>query len=400
MSITYSGTRYLIARKKLSDLRNSTLKTMWDCAKEMGIYDSLKYNQQTNTITINGSEIILRQVELKPSDPEVVELGSIELTAACIDEAGEVEEQIYITLLQRLRYKLSENGLTGKILIVSNPTKNWLYRKFFIPYEQGTLPEGKKYIHCVPSDNPFNDPSYVATLTRENLGDWAYETRVLGNWHYETGDDALFDEHRLMDCFNWNVNGIESKEKFLSVDVATSGEDDCILIYWEGMVAKKLIRLKGKNTIEIADRIKEIIKAHLIPIKNVVIDSVGNGEGVADQLKGCFRFKANNKAFNEESFMMLKDQCYYKLADLVSKGLVRFQFLEERDRTIEELTAHRRHNLDRDQKQKVTPKEQVKLKINRSPDISDALVMRMVYEYQKRELIARSFDFDWKSRRI
>lgn len=389
-AITFEGTRYLIGRKRLTDLRSSTLVTLMDVAKEMGIHSTLDFNQTLNTITLhNGSVILLRQLDVKPSDPEMVELGSIELTAAAVDEIGEIDEVVYTTLLQRIRYKLPAHG--GKILLVSNPTKNWAYRRIYIPWEQKTLPSHTKYVGGVPSDNPFNSPSYIATLTLENLGPEMYFSRVIGDWHYATGDSDLFIESDLINACNWDTQGINTRGKILSIDVASkTGADSTVAMLFDGNVLSRVWSWKGKDTVELEKLIRQIIADYSVPIRSVVVDAIGVGVGLSDMLRGCYHFKANHRALNDEAFGSLRDQTYYKAAELVSRGFIRIKTDGDvAQQLISELCAHKRHSSGQGSgPARVTPKDQVSRSLGgASPDFSDAFTMAMVpLALQRREL--------------
>lgn len=379
-ALTYVNTRYLIGRKRLTDLRASTLVTLMDTAKEMGIRDKLDYNQQLGTITLpNGSVILLRQLDAKPSDPEMVELGSIELTAAAVDEIGEIDEVVYRTLLQRLRYNLPQHG--GKILLVSNPTKNWAYQHIYIPYEQGTLPAHTRYVGGVPQDNPFNSKKYLDTLTEESLGTELYQSRVLGNWHYESGESDLFIGSDIINCCNWDTQGVSTKGKVLSIDVASKqGNDSTVVVLWDGMVVSRLWEWKGKDTLEIHREVRGIIADHQVPISRVVVDSIGVGQGLVDLLNGCIPFKSNNRPLRDEGYGSLRDQCYYKLAELIQRGQIRIKLpADQQQQMIKELSAHKRVSTQGGSgPARVSPKDEVSRAIRKSPDYADAMSMAML----------------------
>jgi phage terminase large subunit len=71
-----------------------------------------RYNQQSNTISFpNGSQILLKDLFLYPSDPNFDELGSLEITDAFIDECNQTVEKAFNVVKSRIRYKLDENNL-------------------------------------------------------------------------------------------------------------------------------------------------------------------------------------------------------------------------------------------------------------------------------------------------
>lgn len=247
-------------------------------------------------------------------------------------------------------------------------------------------------MNCLPHDNPFNSPSYLASLTQENLGDWAYHSRVLGDWHYESGQDDLFIESDLIDCKSWPLRGIG--EKFLTIDVGGSGSDAdrSVAMLWQGFDLIRSFVYRGLDTVTLAAHIRGIIADNNIKIKNVAIDSIGIGQGVADQLSGCIQFKGSNSRMNNEGYSNQRDQTYYKAAELVRSGEVRIGSVEGSQELITELCAHKQYRTDNGGLARVTPKIQVKASLGgKSPDYADAFTMRFWFCYRT----AQGFAFDF-----
>ena len=90
----------------------------------------------------------------------------------------------------------------------------------------------------------------------------------------------------------------------------------------------------------------------------------------------------NSKALRNENYANLKTQCYYLLADKINKLelYINTQDINTRNFIVQELEQVRRKNFDKDNKLQMLGKDEVKLAIGRSPDFSDALMMRMLYE--------------------
>jgi len=75
----YPGSRWLLGRSKLKTLKETTLNTFFQLAKDLKLLNQFNYNSQSNIITWNnGSEIFLKDLFLYPSDPEFDSLGSLE----------------------------------------------------------------------------------------------------------------------------------------------------------------------------------------------------------------------------------------------------------------------------------------------------------------------------------
>jgi phage terminase large subunit len=379
--LKYPGTKYLLGRSRLQNLKRTTLATFMDISREWNIQDKFNYNRQENVITFkNGSQIILMDLFQYPSDPDFVKLGSLELTGAVIDEAAEVAEKAYSTIKTRLRYKLNEYGLIPKVLICSNPSKNWLYSTFYKPFVDGTLPPNKQFIQALPGDNHYNPKSYLETLTPQTLGIGVYNVLVLGRWDFASTDYDLFDHDALMNCFYSDANKM-SNTRYITIDPASSGKDSTCITVWMGYNCIKILKLDKNDTSQINTKVRELMMGYNVSINNVIIDKVGVGTGVYDLLKGCVGFVANAKVFNNEPFQHLKAQLFFKFSQMVNTGMIGIKDQTYLDDVVQQLEAHKRFNIDKDGKAEVTPKTIVKQQLGCSPDIADALMMRAYFEY-------------------
>src|SRR5438128_10211672 len=92
----YKGSRWLMGRSELKNLKKTTLNSFFEVAKAQGLKADVHYklNQQESTINFpNGSQILMADLYAYPSDPEFDSLGSLEITGAFIDEAPQVSEK-------------------------------------------------------------------------------------------------------------------------------------------------------------------------------------------------------------------------------------------------------------------------------------------------------------------
>jgi phage terminase large subunit len=105
----YPNTRLLMGRSKLKSLKETTLNTFFELSSRLYIGNQYNYNAQSNIITFdNGSEIVLKDLFLYPSDPNYDSLGSLEITGAFIDECNQVVYKAWQIVKSRIRYKLNE----------------------------------------------------------------------------------------------------------------------------------------------------------------------------------------------------------------------------------------------------------------------------------------------------
>lgn len=379
----YPGTRWLIGRSKLDALKKTTLNTFFDLASTLKITDKYNYNANEKTIKFsNGSEIILKDLFLYPSDPNFDSLGSLEITGAFIDECNQVVEKAKNVVMSRMRYKLTEYNLTPKMLMTCNPAKNWVYHTFYKPYKDNSLPKHRKFIQALLSDNKHVHSSYADALGK--LDEASRQRLLLGNWEYDSDLSKLFNYESLTNLFTNEF--VEYGANFITADIARFGSDKTIIGVWQGWRLEEVITLSGANVVEVADKIRQKANMLSIPMSSVVVDEDGVGGGVKDILR-CQGFVNNSTPMKvegeKENFSNLKSQCYFKLADKVNDNEVYIKDQSIRDVMIQELEQIKQKDMDKDGKKAVIPKDQIKDLIGRSPDYADMLMMRVYFDMYK-----------------
>jgi phage terminase large subunit len=394
----FPDTRWFIGREELKRLRESTLITFYKVCKKYGI-EGWKYNGQDHFILFaNGSRIDLLDLKYLPSDPLYERYGSTEYTGGWIEEGGEVNFGAYDTLRSRIGRHLNDfYGILGKLLVTLNPKKNWCHQVFWKPFKAGLLGGVVKFLQALVTDNPFIDSGYIDKLRA--IKDKVRKQRLLyGNFDYDDDDNALMDYDSITDIFSSDF--VPRGEKYITGDVARFGKDKSVIILWDGWRAEQIHVLEKRKTTEVSAFIKDLAGKNSVPMSRVIVDEDGVGGGVVDTL-GCKGFVNNSSPFPSpdaphdykdkgkpirENYVNLKSQCYYHLADRANKrGLYVSNPTEEiKEFIIEELEQVKRKDPDGDGKLAVVPKDEVKELLGRSPDFSDALMMREWFELSPR----------------
>lgn len=377
--LKYKGIRCLIGRSKLDNLKKTTLNTFFEVCADWGMKAGKHYefNGGSNIITFfNGSQVMLKDLFHYPSDPNYDSLGSLELTMAFVDECNQITNKAKAILSSRIRYKLDEYGLIPKMLMTCNPAKNWVYDEFYLPNKQGVLPKHKKFVQALASDNVHISKHYEEQLLK--LDEISKQRLLYGNWEYDDSEDKLIEYNAILNMFENTT--LDGGDKYISADIARFGKDKTVIIYWNGFRAEKVKVLDTNTITEAANEIRNIQRTEGVPLGNIIVDDDGIGGGVRDILR-CKGFVNNGKVINGENYQNLKTQCYYKLAEHINAGKIYFQTnnTQIKDYLIKELEQVRRDKIDKDTKLAILPKEKVRQIIGRSPDYSDALMMRMYY---------------------
>lgn len=386
--IRYPGSRWLMGRAILKTLKESTLLTFFRiCAdNDLHPHEDYTYNSIEGTIKFkNGSAIYLKDLFNYPSDPEFDELGSTEFTGAFIDEASQITHKAYNIVMSRIRYRLDEFKIIPKMLICTNPTKNFIYAEFYNPHLEGKLVKYRKFVPALVQDNPHISQHYVENLKK--LDKNSKERLLFGNWEYDDDPARLFEYDKLVNMFNILVH---HKGHYLTVDVARYGQDRTVIMLWKGFQLIKIYSFKQQNLRETRQFIEKLMsQTDGLTRDRIVIDEDGIGGGLVDEMPGVKGFVNNSKAIQhtkidsrKTNFANLKAQCYFYLADAINTGEIGVSEtdLETKKLIIEDLEQIKKKDPDKDGRLAVTPKEEIKENIGRSPDFGDAMMMRMYFE--------------------
>lgn len=376
----YEGIKIGLARNTLADIKRNTIATFWEVVNDWGVdKKTFKYNPIDGKIKFNnGSEIIFYELRYLPSDPNYDRFGGALLTFGCIEEAAGVELKGKNVFKSRLgRWKNEEFGINGKLLMTCNPGINFLYNDFYQPWKRGELEPFRKYIPAKLSDNPFLGEDYRKNL--ESL-DLASRARLLeGEWDFDGDKSRLLNYEEVLRLYD--TRNQPEGDYYISADIAFSS-DRCILILWKGLEVVKIINYQGDEPD------KEIIRLsndHNVAPRNIVFDADGVGGYLKGKLRQAYDFKNNGKPLNDENYDHIKSQVYFKLAEKIKNEEVKIWDNTLREELIQEVYEIKSQPLETiDGKMKLIRKKDVVSAIGRSPDISDALAYRMVFEIKKR----------------
>ena len=413
MCVQHPGTKWFVGRNELKRIMISTYVTFQKVFKKHKIpRQAWKLNSTYNYIEFyNGSRIDLIDVAYKPADPLYERFGSTEYTGGWLEEVGEIKGKAFDVLKSRIgRHLNNELNLMPKILLTCNPKKNWVYTEFYRPWKKGELPDNCCFIQSLYKDNPYTAEEYGRQLAlikdpimRQRLKD--------GLWEYDEDASALMDYEKILDIFRTKEVG--QGEFFLSVDVARFGRDKAVIILWQGYFIRKVWYYDKSSATFLQEMIESKCKQWHITMNRVVIDQDGVGGGLVDNLPGVWAFVNGGRPIEEfdddpkyreqdpsrYNYKNLRSQCYDKLADAVNEGKVGCYDQVEpdvRNWIVEELECIRNKDIaDNEKKFQIISKDDIKDIIGRSPDFSDSLMMRFVFDLGMPKAVAgEEFEVD------
>jgi len=379
MCQTYPGSRWLMGRAKLKTLKETTLNTFFELATDLKISNHFKYNAQSNIIVFNnGSEILLKDLFLYPSDPNFDALGSLEICGGFIDECNQIVHKAWQIVLSRCRYKLNEFGIIPKLLGTCNPSKNWTYKEFYKKSRDKIIGLTKKFIQALPTDNPHLPESYLKSLL--SLDKVSKERLYFGNWEYDDDPATLIDLDSISDY--WGADHIKSEgAKYMTIDVARKGKDTTVFRIWHGWKCIYRYSIAKSSLTVVVDKARELQRTYGVSLQRIIADEDGVGGGVVDFLR-CKGFVNGSKALRGENFSNLKSQCGYHIANKIVKREMGEVVTNSQvvTTTSEEMEQVKQKDIDKDGKIALVSKDVVKKMIGRSPDEWDSIMMRYYFE--------------------
>lgn len=330
---------------------------------------NIKYRCSDKKFTLeNGSEIFGATDE----NPEGI-LGFTDISSAIIDEAAYCHEELYHYIGDRMRGQ----GIKPKYRLISSPS-NQQKSKWFTDL---CMQNPSAVIHATALDNPFTSDEFKESLKRRyGEGSALYRQQVLGEFIETDSSDALitidkFASSATLDAGNYYTIGC---------DAARFGVDRTVVILRNNARIVDMIIMHKSDTFEICSAINKLAVGK--NIKGIFIDGTGGyGAGIVDQLKLTYGFKVHEVNFgakpkdgicsNNRAFM------YRNLRDAILNG-----FYVENPELREEICAQRQ-KLNGTGLFQLVPKEEIKEYLGRSPDLSDALALSFMEDYDDGSIV-------------
>lgn len=168
----------------------------------------------------------------------------------------------------------------------------------------------------------------------------------------------------------------------LGVDVAGMGVDNTVYVHRYGNVVSEMAGFGKTDHMATAGRVKAILDAK--PGSRAYIDTIGEGAGVysrlseqrcaAESVKFSASAKYKKDLTGEREFLNLRAYCYWAIRDALDPKLDARLALPPVDELTQDLTAPQ-WSQNSQGKIVIEPKDDIKLRLGRSPDYGDGLAL-------------------------
>jgi hypothetical protein len=300
---------------------------------------------------------------------------------AILDESGGIPPAV----LRAAEQALATRPRVGKILQAGNPVS--LESAL---YEAASRLRHQWWVRRVTGDpdDPARAPRVDQAWAREQIAAYGREdpwvrTRILGLWPEASlqsllgVDDveAAMRRHLPEDAYEW-------AQRRIGVDVARFGDDRTVIFPRQGLAAFQPVVLRGMRTTELAARVARAITTWSAEL--TLIDDTGHwGHGVVDQLLTAGypvqAVIASDRALDRR-YRNRRAECWLQMAEWVRRGGA----LPPVPELVAELTSPTYSFVGG--QFLLEPKDQVKRRLGRSPDLADALALTFAVPDLPRDL--------------
>jgi hypothetical protein len=175
----------------------------------------------------------------------------------------------------------------------------------------------------------------------------------------------------------------------ITADIAAYGSDYFVLFVWSGFKIIDALIIDApeeKAPDKIEAHIRRLAEQHKVPMSNIVYDADGLGVFLKGYLKGARAFHNGGTPIKQQGHKMdyinLKSQCYFAMAERMNNNEyhIACDLSKYKQQIVEDLEAVKNRTLGMDGKVAVLKKQEIKEIIGRSPDFSDAMMMRELLE--------------------
>lgn len=224
---------------------------------------------------------------------------------------------------------------------------------------------------------------------------------VEGNWNVSTKDDDNPIPYHLAESIFMNDPRVNN-DKWITADLADTGDDNTIILVWNGLHVMDIDILCTSTPKKNVDRIRFMAAKHDIPDNHIIYDGV-RAVYVKDYMDEAIPFISYRHAMGLywRMYFNLKDECYARVVEFVKRGMLSFDdkiaksvyphkkisrpitIMQE---VIDEMCVIKFKELPGGKRTLLNKKEMNKiLGMGRSMDIADPIAMRafplLEYEY-------------------
>lgn len=393
----FPRSRWAIVRKDLPTIRRNVLPSM-DKLRIMSGGFVGELNMSTWTYPCANGSVLILFAEQFIQDPELERWKGLEVNGFDLEEGSELNEKSFNKAIERAGSWIipptpedpTPQQPAPLVLVNFNPCANWPRKIFYMPWKMGTMEAPYFFLPATIADNPYATEAYKASL--KHLPPEEYRRFVEGEWDFVDDPNQLIKSEWI-----WNARNIDPSDgpNRLGCDVARYGDDYTSIARMKGNALVQLISIKHYDVITVGTSLLNEAGRREAPVNasDVRVDVVGLGAGTVDycRKKGLWvteivaGAKPIERPLNSPGsffkYKNLRSQMWWEFREKLREGRFSFNIRDKHGKELplpEKLVgdlASVRYEISGDKVIEVESKDDIKLRLGRSTDDGDAVVM-------------------------
>lgn len=329
-----------------------------------GVREQFQRTSDYIRMSDNPSQWFARAATGKKENTEALAWLHADDMLLVVDEASWVPDEVFNS---------SKGALTSPntiFIMISNPTRlsGYFYRS------HNELSWSFKTLRFNSEESPIVDQAFVDEIILENWIDSdQYRIRVKWMFPMDTGmTDDWYVKLVNLDEVEF-VPSAPFRPNVMGVDPAGQGKDQTIVVARDSFYAKILSRQQTSTDLSVAELIASNASSYDIPIENIVYDNFWVGANVGMELSNLGRpiwLNVGHKAQNPNIFENIRAEIFRRVRERLKKWWV---LIGNKDQWKDLSMIEYKRGLNG--KIKIMPKDEMRKKFGKSPDVADALAM-------------------------
>jgi phage terminase large subunit len=376
LNLDYANNFGLLMRKTWPSFRDTVLPQLEKFLDPMLVLD---WNRSEKMITFrNLSRIRYGGVGDRPDDWEKFMSGEYGWIA--LDQAEQFTENEYRMLATRLRLNIP--GIRYYFLLSCNPNIGWIKERFIEGNHKDHI-----FIPSLPTDNLANlPPNYIDNM-RDILTPMMIKALLEGDWEAVGEPDNVYNYLLVSAAKKRRVT--PGKPVEIGVDVARSGDNETVIVLREGLHVGIHNQARGHDTMRTTGEIWKCCQDKIIPkwkgkldVITIKVDADGLGAGVVDRLKEqraekeklyklrikIVEIHGAAKAREPAKFKNLRAEVHWGLREILGDLDI------PDDREVATQLMAIKYDVNSAGQITIMPKDKIKEKLGRSPDLAEAII--------------------------
>ena len=287
LSRIFKGSKWVVIRQDRGTLARTTLETFQHYVLPKNFIEGYHYTYNKSGLWYSfpqwGNSQIFFLSENYQEDKDFDKFKGLEVNGAFLSQVEELQKNLYFTVVQRVgQWKINPMP-PAYIFADLNPTDAWPKEYWYDKFKHNKLPKNTFFQEMDIRNNPHIDPQYLKNL-EETMPAEMYRRFVLNDWSAVDHINRLVSSMSIFQCRDM-IPTTDDDNWYLGADIGHRGNDPSVFTLMKGGNIREQEAYHTSNLTEAEQKILHYMSKYNIPDNRVVIDGVGVGAGVVDNME-------------------------------------------------------------------------------------------------------------------